>query len=59
MSWPLIAFAFDEPRAGAVEDVLDDVCDGKTDGYVTIINIRGNCEPPTNHAHEGSIDRLE
>jgi predicted nucleic acid-binding protein len=36
---PLIAFAFDEPGAGAVEDVLDDVYDGEIDGYVTTINL--------------------
>jgi predicted nucleic acid-binding protein len=36
---PLIAFAFDEPGAGAVEDFLDDVYDGEIDGYVTTINL--------------------
>lgn len=36
---PLIAFAFDESGAGAVEDVLDDVYDGEIDGYVTTINL--------------------
>ena len=34
---PFVAFAFDEPRAEAVEDILDDVYDGETDGYVTTI----------------------
>jgi len=38
MLWPLIAFAFDEPRAGAVEDILDGVYDGETDGCVTTNN---------------------
>ncbi|WP_435161114.1 PIN domain-containing protein [Halorubrum sp. SY-15] len=36
---PLIAFAFDEPGAGAVEDVLDGVYDGEIDGYVTTVNL--------------------
>ena len=36
---PLIAFAFDEPGAGDVEDFLDDVYDGEIDGYVTTINL--------------------
>jgi predicted nucleic acid-binding protein len=36
---PLIAFAFDEPGAGAVEDFLDDVYDGEINGYVTTINL--------------------
>lgn len=36
---PLIAFAFDEPGADAVEDVLDDVYDGEIDGCVTTINL--------------------
>lgn len=36
---PLIAFAFDEPGADAVEDVLDDVYDGNVDGYVTTVNL--------------------
>lgn len=36
---PLIAFAFDEPGAGNVEDFLDDVYDGEIDGYVTTINL--------------------
>ena len=36
---PLVAFAFDEPGAEAVEDILDDVYDGETDGYVTTINL--------------------
>lgn len=35
----LIAFAFDEPGAEAVEDVLNDVYDGEIDGYVTTINL--------------------
>ena len=36
---PLIAFAFDEPGAGNVEDFLDRVYDGEIDGYVTTINL--------------------
>ena len=36
---PLVAFAFDEPGAGDVEDFLDDVYDGEIDGYVTTINL--------------------
>lgn len=36
---PLLAFAFDEPGAETVEDVLDDVYDGEIDGYVTTINL--------------------
>ena len=36
---PLLAFAFDDPGAGAVEDMLDDVYDGDVDGYVTTINL--------------------
>lgn len=36
---PLIAFAFDEPGAGAVETILDDVYDGEIDGYVTTVNL--------------------
>ena len=36
---PLIAFAFDEPGAGAVETLLDDVYDGEIAGYVTTINL--------------------
>jgi len=36
---PLIAFAFDEPGAEAVEHVLDDVYDGDIDGYVTTVNL--------------------
>ena len=36
---PLIAFAFDEPGANAVERVLDDVYDGDIDGYVTTVNL--------------------
>ena len=35
----LIAFAFDEPGAGDVEEFLDDVYDGEIDGYVTTINL--------------------
>ena len=36
---PLIAFAFDEPGAGDVEDFLDDVYDTEIDGYITTINL--------------------
>lgn len=36
---PLIAFAFDEPGADAVEYVLDDVYDGDIDGYITTVNL--------------------
>jgi predicted nucleic acid-binding protein len=36
---PLIAFAFDEPGANAVERILDDVYDGDIDGYVTTVNL--------------------
>jgi ribonuclease VapC len=36
---PLLAFAFDEPGAGAVEDWLDRVYDTEIDGYVTTINL--------------------
>lgn len=36
---PLVAFAFDEPGATAVEAVLDDVYDGEVDGYVTTVNL--------------------
>lgn len=36
---PLLAFAFDEPGADAVEEVLEDVYDGDVDGYVTTVNL--------------------
>jgi len=36
---PLLAFAFDEPGAGAVEGWLDRVYDTEIDGYVTTINL--------------------
>jgi len=36
---PLIAFAFDEPGAGTVEDWLDRVYDGDRAGYVSTINL--------------------
>jgi predicted nucleic acid-binding protein len=36
---PLLAFAFDEPGADAVEDWLDRVYDGDLDGYVSTINL--------------------
>lgn len=35
----LLAFAFDEPGAAAVEGWLDRVYDGEIDGYVTTINL--------------------
>ncbi|RAW44134.1 hypothetical protein DQW50_15930 [Halorubrum sp. 48-1-W] len=35
----LVAFAFDEPGADAVEDVLDDVYNGDVNGYVTTVNL--------------------
>lgn len=36
---PLLAFAFDEPGAEAVEDWLDRVYDGEVDGCVTTVNL--------------------
>ena len=36
---PLLAFAFDEPGADAVEEVLESVYDGDVDGYVTTVNL--------------------
>lgn len=36
---PLLAFAFDEPGAGAVERWLDRVYDAEIDGYVTTLNL--------------------
>lgn len=36
---PLLAFAFDEPGADAVEEILEGVYDGDVDGYVTTVNL--------------------
>jgi ribonuclease VapC len=36
---PLLAFAFDEPGAGAVQGWLDQVYDGELDGYAATINL--------------------
>ena len=36
---PLLAFAFDEPGARAVEGYLDRVYDNEVDGYVTTVNL--------------------
>ncbi|TQQ83712.1 type II toxin-antitoxin system VapC family toxin [Halonotius terrestris] len=36
---PLLAFAFDEPGAEAVEDWLDRVYDGDRAGYVSTVNL--------------------
>lgn len=36
---PLLAFAFDEPGAGAVEGWLDRVYDGEVSGYITTVNL--------------------
>jgi predicted nucleic acid-binding protein len=36
---PLLAFAFDEPGADAVEGMLEDVYDGDVDGCVTTVNL--------------------
>jgi len=36
---PLLAFAFGEPGADAVEEILEGVYDGDVDGYVTTVNL--------------------
>ena len=36
---PLLAFAFDEPGAGDVENFFEDVYDGEVNGYVTTVNL--------------------
>lgn len=62
---PLVAFAFDEPGADTVEDVLDDVYDGSVDGCVTTVNLTEFryvaarlCSPERADAYISDLDRM-